>query len=69
MNLAQTTFSFMLKTDLRFGAGEVNKLPDHIRAFGWKNLALVFDSGPARTAAWQSVQVALEQEFNIVTRL
>lgn len=69
MNLAQTNFSFMLKTDLRFGAGEVNRLPDHLRTFGWQNLALVVDAGPARNPAWQSVQTVLEREFAIVARL
>ena len=69
LTLGQTSFSFMLKTDLRFGVGEADKLPDHLRRFHWKNLALVVDSGPARNPAWKRVQAALEHEFDITARL
>lgn len=69
MNLAQTNFAFMLQTDLRFGVGEANKLPEHLWSFGWKNLALVVDAGPARNPAWQAVQAVLQREFSIVVRL
>ena len=69
MNLTQTNFAFMLHTDMRFGVGEVNKLPAYLRDFGWKNLALVVDSGPTCNPAWQTVQAILEREFAIVARL
>jgi len=69
MTTFQNSFSFMLQTDLRFGVGEVNKLPDHLREFGWKNIALIVDSGPAQNPAWRLVQTALEKEFNLVAIL
>src|SRR5437016_7943265 len=69
LTLGQTSFAFMLKTDLRFGVGEADKLPDHLRRFHWKNLALIVDSGPARNPAWRRVQTALEHEFAITARL
>ncbi len=69
MNLAQAHFSFMLKTDLRFGIGELSKLPEHLKHFGWRNLGLIVDSGPARNPAWISVQSVLERDFAIVAHL
>ena len=68
-HLGDLTFSFMLHTDLRFGAGEVRKLPEHIRRFGWRNVALVIDAGPLKNPAWQAVQGELEREFTITARL
>jgi alcohol dehydrogenase len=58
----------MLRTDLRFGAGEAGKLPDHVRAFGWTHLALVVDPGPAATSAWQDIEAALANEFTVVAK-
>lgn len=69
MNLTSTPFSFMLRTDLRFGAGEASKLAEHVRTFGWKRVALVLDPGPAATAVWQSIEQALEAEATVAARL
>lgn len=69
MKLSEMNFAFMLNTNLRFGVGEAAKLPEYLRAAGWKSLALVLDAGPARNPAWQSVQAVLEREFAIVARL
>ena len=59
----------MLRTDLRFGAGEAGKLAEHVRQLGWTNLALVLDPGPANTPAWQEIERTLTSEFKIVARL
>lgn len=59
----------MLRTDLRFGAGEAGKLAEHVRQLGWTNLALVLDPGPANTPAWQEIERTLTSEFTIVARL
>jgi len=63
------SFSFFLKTDLRFGVGEVLRLPDHLRAFGWQQLALVTDAGAARNPIWQRVEATLRREFEVVAEL
>src|SRR5688500_15189988 len=68
MSVATTPFSFMLRTDMRFGAGEAAKLPEYLRTLGWSRLALVLDPGPAATAAWRDIEAALEQDFTVVAR-
>ena len=61
-------FSFMLRTNLRFGAGEAAKLPEHVTAFGWTHVALVIDPGPAKTAVWKDIEEQLGRVATIVAR-
>ncbi|MGH9309067.1 MAG: iron-containing alcohol dehydrogenase family protein [Vicinamibacterales bacterium] len=66
---ATDTFSFFVDTDLRFGAGEALRLPEHLVSRGWRRLALVVDAGIVRTPAWQQVEAALSTACEIVARL
>lgn len=69
MNVTSAPFSFMLRTDLRFGVGEAAKLADHLRTFGWTHVALVLDPGPASTPVWQEIETGLGRDFTIAARL
>jgi alcohol dehydrogenase len=39
------TFAFKMRTNLRFGVGESEKLADVIKALGYKNIGVIIDSG------------------------
>jgi alcohol dehydrogenase len=69
MDFFQNNFSFMLQTDLRFGIGVANNLPQYLRDFEWKDIALVIDSGVAQNPAWQRIQTELENDFKVVAQL
>lgn len=68
MHVTTQPFSFMLRTDLRFGVGEARKLNDYVRGLGWTHVALVLDPGPAAAAPWQAIEAELEREFQIGAR-
>ena len=69
MDFGKMNFSFMLKTDMRYGPGEVRKLPEHVEKLGWKNIALIVDHGPASNPVWKEVRAALEKQFSIAVYL
>ncbi|MGH9372572.1 MAG: iron-containing alcohol dehydrogenase, partial [Vicinamibacterales bacterium] len=66
---ATDSFGFFVSTDLRFGAGEALRLPEHLVARGWRQLGLIVDAGIARTPTWRQVEAALSNSCEIAVRL
>lgn len=62
-------FSFFVSTDLRYGAGEAMRLPEHLSSRGWMRLGLVVDAGISKTPAWTAVESALASGATIVAKL
>jgi alcohol dehydrogenase class IV len=66
---ATDSFGFFLSTDLRFGAGEALRLPEHLAARGWQRLAVIVDGGIARMPVWNQIEAALSNSCEVAVRL
>jgi alcohol dehydrogenase len=66
-DLGSMKFSFWLKTDVRYGAGTLDMIPEYLRNAGVQRIGLVVDAGVLKNEYWKALVASLAELTVVAT--